>query len=195
MTFLENPCSRLRPRAEKSWELTHCSNCSHCDVNPAAIGGVFDFMHVWVENSSQMRHGQGHLVSVFFLPLFVLLSLGTPGQLIYCIGSDGHQGVELARVPCTSKSIQVSDLVGIAETLPHMSDSESCVDFPISTITQCLVVQRSADELATTPATFTSAALAFPDISLAAGLTPTAPSGQLPPALPRASLRTVILLV
>lgn len=183
------------PAYRKSWESTHCSNCSHCDANPAASGGVFDFMHIWVENGFQMRHGQGHLVSVFFLPLFVLLSLGTPGRLIYCIASDGHQGVELAGVPCASKSIQVSNPVGIAESLPHMSDSESCVDFPISTITQCLAAQRSADEPATTPATFTSAALAFPDLSLPAGLTPTAPSGQLPPALPRASLRTVILLV
>jgi hypothetical protein len=142
-----------------------------------------------------MRHGQSHLVSAFFLPLFVLLSLGTPGRLIYCIGSDGHQGVELAGVPCTSKSIQVSDPVGISETLPLLSDSGLCVDFPISTITQCLAAQRSADELATVPATFASGAIAFPDLSLAAGLTPTAPSGQLPPALPRASLRTVILLV
>ncbi|MHB1158297.1 MAG: hypothetical protein ACYC26_15845 [Phycisphaerales bacterium] len=164
-------------------------------TNLAAGGGVFDFMYIRVDNGSQMRHGQGHLVSTFFLPIFVLLSLGTPGWLIHCIGSDGHQGIELAGVPCTSKTIQTTAIAGIAEALPLLFDSESCVDIPIPTITPCLAAQRSAVELATFPATFTSAAIAFPDLSLAAGLMPTTPSGQLPPALPRASLRTVILLV
>lgn len=143
-----------------------------------------------------MRHGPNHLVWVFVLPLVLQLSLGAHGQRVYCVGSDGHRGVEWAGVTCcTSKAIQAPERVGIGQTPPLLCDLESCVDIPISTITQCSAAQRSADELAILSATFMSAAIAFPDISLAAGLTPTAPSGPLPPALPRASLRTVILLV
>lgn len=142
-----------------------------------------------------MRQGRRHLTSPFLAPLFVLLSLGMPGRLVYCIGSDGHEGVELAGVPCASGATQLPETQDIGGDALILNALKSCVDIPVTTAVQCPVVQWPTNELVLPTEAFVSAGFAFADLSFAGGLMLATPARQLQPALPRAPLRTVVLLV
>lgn len=183
------------PAYRKSWESTHCSNCSHAWRTQLPVATyLIERRFCAINNDSQMRHGQSHLVSTLLLPLFVLLSLSTPGRLVYCIGSDGHEGIELAGVPCQSQSTPSTDLLDIWGDVPTL-DVSSCVDVPIPATTHAQVIQRTDSDLGLSAKVFASVEFAFSAFPTVVGVMPTTPTSQLPLALPQASLRTIILLV